>query len=69
MEEKKWGTLSDAVVFYGMAESTTINWRTNGKIVSKPVVVGKRTTYEYLLDDELKKEIDIMRSLDNRWKK
>ena len=66
--EETWGVLSEAVEFYEMAEVTLRNWRKSNKVTTRVVMKGKRVSYEYLLDDNLKKEIKIMKSLDNRWK-
>lgn len=64
---KKWGTIGEAVRFYDISQTTIHRWRRNGKIKSRELYKGDRLGYEYLLDPELKEQIDTVKLLDDRW--
>ena len=65
--EEKYGTVQEAMIYYGIAIGTLHNWRRAGKIKSIEAPTGNRVGYKYLLDPKLKEHIEIMKSLDNRW--
>ena len=64
---KKWGTIREAVAYYDVATHTIHSWRRTGKIESKEAPYGKRMGYKYLLDPELKEVIDAVKIYDKRW--
>lgn len=67
MNKENWGTIGEAVQFYEISQATVHRWRRNGKIKSREAYKGERVGYEYLLDDELKEQIDTVKLLDDRW--
>lgn len=65
--EKLWGTAGEAIKFYNISAQTLHNWRRGNKIETRKMENTNRNVYEYYLDPEIKKSIEILRKLDNRW--
>lgn len=66
---KKWGTIQEAVDYYGVATKTIHSWRRSGKLESRYAPTGKRIGYEYILDPQLKEFAKLSRMHDGRWGK
>lgn len=66
--EDNWGTVSEALDFYGLAPNTLHNWRRQGKIKSKEAYIGNKLAYSYYLDKELRDSLVVIRQFDKRWR-
>ena len=69
MKEEKWGTIQEAVEFYGVSLKTVHTYRRQGRIKSKRNDYKNRIAYAYLLDEGLRKSIELAKVFDTRWVK